>query len=126
MPEATHVPSATETLPEWDLSDLYRSPDAPEVEADFTRADQHARAFATAYAGKLADLPGAALAAAIAEYEKIEEILGRLLSYSRAAYRTEKGGLDQRHFSLAEWWGSPTMLRTVRVDAPYTLRRSAW
>ena len=65
-------------MPAWDLSDLYRRPKSPEVEADFARADQQARSFAATYAGKLAGLAGAALAAAIHEYEQIEEVLGRL------------------------------------------------
>ncbi|MGA3398718.1 MAG: M3 family oligoendopeptidase [Acetobacteraceae bacterium] len=86
MHDATPVPSAPEALPAWDLSDLYQAPDSPEVEADFARADRRARAFAAAYAGKLAGLPGATLAAAIAEYEQIEEVLGRLLSYAQLLF----------------------------------------
>src|SRR5580693_2398424 len=89
MSDATFAPSATEALPAWDLSDLYRAPDAPEVEADFARADQQARAFASAYAGKLAGLPGAALATAISEYETIEEVLGRLLSYAQLLFAAD-------------------------------------
>jgi oligoendopeptidase F len=86
MPDAIRMSSATDTLPAWDLSDLYRAPDAPEVEADFGAADQKARAFAAAYAGKLAGLSGAALAAAITDYEQIEEVLGRLLSYAQLLF----------------------------------------
>jgi oligoendopeptidase F len=86
MSDAKTVPPAPETLPVWDLSDLYRAPDAPEVEADFDRADKRARSFAAAYAGNLAGLPGATLAAAIAEYEQIEEVLGRLLSYAQLLF----------------------------------------
>jgi oligoendopeptidase F len=86
MPDATPVPSATDALPAWDLSDLYAAPDAPEVDADFARADQRARAFAAAYTGKLAAAPGATLAAAIGEYEQIEEILGRLLSFAQLLF----------------------------------------
>ncbi len=86
MPDVTPVPSATDALPAWDLSDLYRAPDSPEVEADFALADKRARSFAAAYAGKLAGLPGATLAAAIREYEQIEEVLGRLLSYAQLLF----------------------------------------
>jgi oligoendopeptidase F len=82
MPDTSQALSAEATLPTWDLSDLYPAPDSPEVEADFRRADEQAKAFAAAYAGKLAGLTGAALADAIAEYERIEEILGRLGSYA--------------------------------------------
>ena len=74
--------STAQDLPSWDLTDLYPAPDSPAVEADFTRAAADAKAFAAAHAGRLADLSGAKLAAAIAEYERIEEILGRVASYS--------------------------------------------
>ena len=72
MPEAA-------ALPAWDLSDLYPAPDSPALEADFARADAASVAFAAAYQGKLAsaDLP-----AAISEYERIHEILGRIGSYA--------------------------------------------
>jgi oligoendopeptidase F len=86
MPDTHAAPSAAETLPAWDLSDLYPSPDSPEVAADFARADKQAQAFAAAYAGTLAGLPGAALAKAIGEYEAIEEILGRLMSYAQLLF----------------------------------------
>jgi oligoendopeptidase F len=72
MPEAA-------ALPAWDLSDLYSAPDSPVLEADFKRTEAAAVAFAAAYRGKLA---GADLPAAIAEYERIHEILGRIGSYS--------------------------------------------
>ena len=69
----------TAALPAWDLSDLYPAPDSPALEADFKRAKDAAVAFAAAYQGKLA---GADLPVAIAEYERIHEILGRIGSYS--------------------------------------------
>ncbi len=82
MSETSLAVAAAEPLPAWDLSDLYPSPDSPSVATDFERSASQAKAFSTAYAGKLATLPGAALAAAIAEFERIEEILGRLASYA--------------------------------------------
>ena len=82
MSETSQAVAAAEPLPVWDLSDLYPSPDHPAVTADFDRSAAQAKAFSNAYAGKLATLPGAALAAAIAEFERIEEILGRLASYA--------------------------------------------
>src|SRR5271165_637308 len=77
---------ATEDLPAWDLSALYPAPDSPAVEAAFAAADSAARAFAEAYAGKLAAMDGAALAAAIADYERIEEMMGRLMSYAQLLF----------------------------------------
>jgi len=84
MPETR--PAQSDKLPSWDLSDLYPSPDSPAVEADFVKAERKANAFASAYAGKLSELPGGALAGAIAEYEQIEELLGRLDSYAQLLF----------------------------------------
>lgn len=78
--------STASPLPAWDLSDLYPSPDSQRVTDDLARADQTAKSFAQAYTGKLSGLTGAALAAAIAEYERIQEILGRVASYAQLLF----------------------------------------
>ncbi|PPR24590.1 MAG: Oligoendopeptidase F, plasmid [Alphaproteobacteria bacterium MarineAlpha10_Bin3] len=70
------------SLPQWDLNDLYPGTQAPELAADLSRAEADAKAFAAQYTGKLDGLDGAALALAIAQYERIEEILGRIMSYA--------------------------------------------
>ncbi|HLB97177.1 MAG TPA: oligoendopeptidase F, partial [Acetobacteraceae bacterium] len=75
---ASPATGADDTLPAWDLSDLYPGPDSTAVAADFAAAEAAATAFETQHAGRLADLSGAALALAIGEYERIDEILGRL------------------------------------------------
>jgi oligoendopeptidase F len=76
----------TEALPTWNLADLYPSPDSPELTADLARATQLAQAFQAAYSGKLAAASGRVLAGAIAEYEVIEEILGRVMSYAQLLF----------------------------------------
>jgi oligoendopeptidase F len=78
-------------LPTWDLSDLYPAMDAPEIAADLERAAALSAAFQERYKGNLAELAtgpdgGAALAGGIAEYERIEEILGRLGSFAGLVY----------------------------------------
>ena len=78
--------AATDALPAWDLSDLYASADDPAVAADLARAEQTAKGFAKAHAGTLSALSGAALAAVIAEYERIQEILGRVASYAQLLF----------------------------------------
>ncbi|ONG45449.1 oligoendopeptidase F [Pseudoroseomonas deserti] len=75
-------PGSAAPLPVWDLKDLYAGPADPALEADLVRADAEARAFADAHAGKLAGHSGDALAAAIAEYERLEEVLGRVMSFA--------------------------------------------
>ena len=84
--DAASSQQQVEDLPTWDLGDLYPGPDSPAVEADLTKAEQAARAFASAHQGRLGAMPGSALAAAIAEYERIEELLGRLMSYAQLLF----------------------------------------
>jgi oligoendopeptidase F len=72
-------------LPEWNLDDLYRGIEAPEIKRDLDRAEADSLAFEQAYKGKLAALAaqgGVGLAEAVRRYEAIEDLLGRLLSYA--------------------------------------------
>ncbi|MEQ9641215.1 MAG: M3 family oligoendopeptidase [Alphaproteobacteria bacterium] len=70
-------------LPEWDLSDLYPGPDSPALTTDLDNADTEAKAFRDAYAGKLASLDGAGMAAAVQRYEALGETMGRIMSYAQ-------------------------------------------
>ena len=83
---ASAATAAEANLPAWDLSDLYPGPGSAAVTADFAAAEAAATAFEAAHAGKLAELSGAALAAAIGEYERIDEILGRVASYAQLLF----------------------------------------
>jgi len=76
-------------LPVWDLSDLYASPDSPKLRADLDWADAAARAFKDRYTGKIASSPGSVLAEAIAEYERIEEVTGRVMSYAQLLFSSD-------------------------------------
>ena len=80
------APPGVGTLPAWDLSDLYASPEDPALAADLDRAEAAARGFAERHAGRLGALSGDALAAAIAEYERIEETLGKAMSYAQLVF----------------------------------------
>jgi len=73
-------------LPEWDLADLYPATDSAELETDLNRAATASRAFSDRYKGRLSGLAGDALGAAIAEYEAIDEIMGRVMSYAQLVY----------------------------------------
>ncbi len=83
LPPAVTAPSE---LPSWDLRDLYPAPDSPELSGDLDRAEAESVRFAAAHAGKLAAHAGAALATAIADYERIEEVLGRAMSYAQLLF----------------------------------------
>jgi oligoendopeptidase F len=77
-----------EALPEWNLGDLYASPEAPEVEADLEWARAGAQQLEAEAKGKLADMEGDALADLIVRYEAIEERLGRIMSYAQLLHAT--------------------------------------
>lgn len=73
-------------LPEWNLADLYASPGDAKFTADMKAGEAQVQAFAAAYKGKLAELSGDALAAAVADYEAISDVLGRVGSYAQLYY----------------------------------------
>jgi oligoendopeptidase F len=83
---AVRAPAQRQTvladLPEWDLSDLYPGRDSDALARDLTRLADDAEAFRERYQGRLADLSGAALAAAIETYERLQEQSGRIISYA--------------------------------------------
>lgn len=70
-------------LPQWDLSDFYSGPEAPELAADLDLAETAADCFNGDYGGKVAGLSAADLAAAIRRYEADEDLLGRIASYAQ-------------------------------------------
>ncbi len=84
--EASAATAAEKGLPTWDLSDLYPGPDSREVTRDLETAEASAKRFSATFAGKLGGLPGAELAGAIAEYEQIEQTLGRLMLYAQLLF----------------------------------------
>jgi oligoendopeptidase F len=69
-------------LPEWDLSDLYPGRDSPELARDLAELAAQATAFRARYEGRLAALTGAELGAAVGQYEKQQEVAGRIMSYA--------------------------------------------
>ncbi|MDW3206625.1 MAG: M3 family oligoendopeptidase [Alphaproteobacteria bacterium] len=79
MPD-TH---AAADLPVWDLTDLYPAPDSQELKQDVEKTMARAQAFESRFSGKVDGLTGAQLAEAITEYEAIDEVLSRVMSYAQ-------------------------------------------
>ena len=73
-------------LPDWDLTDLYASPDAKELQRDMDWLEQACAEFARDYEGKLADLDAAGLLACVQRHEKIDGISGRIMSFAGLRY----------------------------------------
>ena len=78
-------------LPEWRLEDLYPGIDAPEFGADMRRAIGLAKQFSQDYRGKLEGLIGKAdgadaLTGAVRQYEALQDLVGRLMSFASLTY----------------------------------------
>ena len=76
-------------LPEWDLGDFYASHEAPELAADVQAAMAEAKRFHEAHGGKLAEMAGEELGAAVADFERIQERIGRLMAYATLRYAAD-------------------------------------
>ncbi len=78
-------------LPEWDLTDLYPSMDAPAFQDDMARIADLAPKFAGRYKGRLADMAGqpdasVALHQAVTAYEGLDDLMGRIMSFAGLVY----------------------------------------
>ena len=73
-------------LPEWDLTDLYPAPDAPELKRDLDWLEDACKRFASDFEGKIADLDAETLLEAIQRHERIEAVAGRIMSYAGLRY----------------------------------------
>ena len=74
-------------LPEWNLTDLYPSMDAPELTADVRKAMDDCVSFEQRWKGKLASAAAEGrIGQSLVEYEALEELLGRIMSYAGLVY----------------------------------------
>lgn len=80
----------TAPLPEWDLNDFYSGVDSPNIARDTARAGDLCDAFAKDYGGKVENLPGEAFGRAIARFEEIQELLGKLGSYAQLVFSRQQ------------------------------------
>ena len=85
-------------LPEWDLSDLYPATDSPELTRDMAWLEQECANFAASYEGKLAGLDAAGLLAAVQQYEQIDIIAGRIMSFAGLRYYQATTDSDRAKF----------------------------
>ena len=81
------LPRSYGDLPEWRLEDLYPGMDSEALKADLAAAETNSTAFETRYKGKLGEMAvlpdaGQLLGEAVVAFEKLEELLGRIVSYA--------------------------------------------
>ena len=80
------------TLPEavaWDLEPLVENAGAAGADRQLDEAQQRAEAFAQAHAGKVAELDGPGLAAAMQELGAISDLVGRAGNYAALRFSTD-------------------------------------
>ncbi len=87
-------------MPEWDLSDLYSAPDAPEVQRDLEAGAVEARRIKEMSQGRLAELAkdGAKLAEPVLAYEKLGDVLGKLGSFAGLLYAANQADPQRAKF----------------------------
>jgi oligoendopeptidase F len=85
-------------LPDWDLTDLYASDDAPEVQRDLDWLREECAAFAAEYEGKLDTLDAAGMLRCIQRDEKLTNVSGRLMSYAGLRYYQQTTDAERAKF----------------------------
>jgi oligoendopeptidase F len=84
----------------WDLGDLVEDRGEAGVLSQLDEADTRAAAFAEAHRGKVAELDGAGLVAAMRELEAISELVGRAGSYAALCFSVDTA--DPKHGALLQ------------------------
>lgn len=91
-------------LPAWDLNDLYPGPESADYAGDCAKAAELALAFEMRWKGTLsaeADKPGGgALAEGMRDYEMLDELIGRIMSFAGLAYFA-----DTSNTKMAKFYG---------------------
>ncbi|NGP75995.1 M3 family oligoendopeptidase [Balneolaceae bacterium YR4-1] len=105
MSEKTKKKTGAEEI-QWDLSDLYKSIDDPQLEKDRETVREKAQAFAKNYKGNIANLNAGEFKKVLQEYEEILELIGKIGSYAHLIWSTntskpEYGKLIQQSKELS-------------------------
>jgi len=85
-------------LPDWNLTDLYPAPDAPEFSRDMGWLETACTDFATTYEGKLGHLDTAGMLACVRAYEAIDITAGRIMSFAGLRYYQNTMDSDRAKF----------------------------
>ncbi|MCY6379262.1 M3 family oligoendopeptidase [Hoeflea prorocentri] len=89
-------------LPQWDLDDLYPAMDAPQLKDDLARAASESAAFEEHWKGRIETAVKAGgdkgLGAALRQYETLEELMGRIVSYAGLTYFSDTSDPERAKF----------------------------
>jgi len=81
--------TTSDTLPSWDLGDLYQSPEDPNLRTDIAKAEALAAAFRKKYMGNVGTLTADDLAEAIKAYEELTDLSGKFSCYAQLLYAAD-------------------------------------
>jgi oligoendopeptidase F len=95
-----NIAASAGPLPRWDTSVLYRDATDRKIQDDLKLALDAALSFAQRYSGRVGELKAAALAAAIEEWEKIEELVAKAVSFAELTFASDT--LCQEYLALVE------------------------
>ena len=79
----------SETLPSWELGDLYSAITDPKIKQDIAFCHEEAKRLAASFEGKIATTKPSELAEMIASYEALSDIMGKLLSHADLNFATD-------------------------------------
>ena len=85
-------------LPNWDLKDLYPSPDGDKITKDLKSLQNNCNSFASDYQGQLDGLTAEGLLNCIERYEDIQNVAGRIMSYAGLSYYQDTSDANRSKF----------------------------
>lgn len=85
-------------LPQWNLDDLYPGRESAELKKDISSLEADAKAFQESFEGKVSALSGEDLGAAVARFEAMQDVMGRIGSFAGLLYTTNIGDADIAQF----------------------------
>ena len=121
----------SENLPAWDLSDLYKSIDDPQITVDLEAYRASAADFADRYKGKLAQLSADEFLDVIKDIEKRSLLAGRLGGFAYLNMVTQMknaqavGFYQQIEETLTDY-AKPTVFFSVEFNALPQEKIDAW
>lgn len=85
-------------LPEWNLDDLYPGRESAELKSAIAGLEADAKAFQGRFEGHVSALSGDDLGAAVADFEAMQDVMGRIGSYAGLLYTTNIGDSEIARF----------------------------
>ncbi len=87
--KAAKLPQNTDSLPQWNLKDLYSDIESKELKSDIKNLAEQCKAFSTQYANKIGELSATNLFTAIKKYDELSDLGGKIMSFAFLNYCTQ-------------------------------------